>query len=104
MCRRASGAPLVSWFSVPRARFAWLRGSPGRFQSSVKASRSFCPLCGTQLTLDDSDWPDQLDVTICSLDDPNAIAPEHHTHGGAKLDWVGLDDGLPQYRAGHAEG
>ncbi len=102
LCRHACGAPLVSWFTVPRAQFVWLQGSPGRFQSSVKACRSFCTACGTQLTFDDSDW--LLDVTMCSLDDPNAMAPEDHIHVGSKLDWIKLADGLPQYRASRGEG
>jgi hypothetical protein len=59
--------------------------------------RSFCPRCGTQLTFEHRDFPDEMDVTTCSLDDPVAAPPHDHTRASSKLDWVRLSDGLPSY-------
>ena len=39
------------------------------------ASRGFCACCGTPLTYEGHTTPDKIDVTICSLDDPNAAPP-----------------------------
>ena len=104
MCRRASGAQAVAWFSVKRSGFRFVAGEPTRYQSSAKAVRSFCPKCGTQLTFETESLPDELDVTICSLDDPNAVPPKDHVHTSSKLRWVQLGDGLRQYLEGHAGG
>lgn len=97
ICRRTAGAPFVAWFSMPRAQFRFVRGEPGRFRSSLKGTRSFCPACGTQLTFEHDDLAGEIDVTTCSLDDPNALPPEDHTRTSSKLRWIVLGDGLPQY-------
>ena len=65
--------------------------------SSGKATRSFCPHCGTQLTFREDDYPDEIDVTTCSLDHPEAVPPRDHTHASAKLPWIALSDGLPRH-------
>ena len=33
MCRRASGGTLMTWLTVPRARFAFTQGTPATFNS-----------------------------------------------------------------------
>jgi len=97
ICRRTAGAPMVAWFSVPRAQFRFLRGTPAQFRSP-QALRSFCQRCGTQLTFGHDDLPDEIDVTTASLDEPNAVPPREHIYTATRLDWIKLDDGLPQWR------
>lgn len=98
ICRRTSGAPFVAWFSVPKARFRLLAGEPKRFRSSAKATRSFCSSCGTPLTFELDDFPGEIDVTLCSLDNPEAVLPKDHTWTRSSLSWIKLADGLPSYR------
>jgi hypothetical protein len=97
ICRRTTGAPFVAWFSVRRSDFRLLSGAPVRFASTEKAVRSFCPRCGTQLTFEHGDFPDEIDVTTGSLDDPEAAPPHDHIHTSSKLGWVKLADSLPLY-------
>jgi hypothetical protein len=97
ICRRASGAPFLAWFAVPRATFRWLGAEPAYYQSSTEARRGFCPRCGTQLSFSHRQLPDQIDLTTCSLDDPEALPPQDHIWTASKLGWVALDDGLPAY-------
>ena len=97
ICRRTTGAPFVAWFSVPRAQFRFVRGAPSRFKSSAKGTRSFCSQCGTQLTFENEDAPDETDITTSSLDDPERVPPKDHTRASSKLRWVTLGDDLPQY-------
>lgn len=96
ICRRTTGAPFVTWFSVARSEFRFVQGMPTRFKSSDKATRSFCPHCGTQLTFE-RDASDELDVTTCSLDHPERLPPMDHVHTNSKLAWIMLADGLPGY-------
>ena len=70
ICRRTTGAPFVAWFSVRPSEFRLLSGDPTSFRSSGKAVRTFCPHCGTQLTFQSEDSPEDIDVTSCSLDVP----------------------------------
>src|SRR5687768_9045046 len=76
ICRRTTGAPFVTWFTVPRSQFQLLAGEPTRFRSSPKATRSFCAQCGTQLTFEHEDHLNEIDVTTSSLDDPVALPPK----------------------------
>lgn len=104
ICRRTTGAAFVTWFSVPRSQFRLVCGEPTRFQSSAKGTRSFCPRCGTQLTFEHQDLSAEIDVTTCSLDDPDALPPADHTRISSKLAWVKLADQLRAYQENRQEG
>ena len=43
--------------------------------------------------------PDEVDITTCSLDDPEALTPEDHIYTRSRLRWVVLGDGLPEHAA-----
>jgi hypothetical protein len=96
-CRRASGAPALAWFSVRRDALRWVQGTPALHRSSPGVERRFCAACGTQLTWHGDAAPDEIDVTIGSLDDPDAIAPLDHTCFSQRVRWLHLDDVLPRY-------
>jgi hypothetical protein len=104
MCRRATGAPAVAWFSVPRTGFRFVAGRPASFASSPGITRRFCGDCGTQLTFEDERWPDELDITTASLNDPEAIPPGDHTFMQSHLRWLALADALPRYLRTRKEG
>ncbi|MBI3768583.1 MAG: GFA family protein [Deltaproteobacteria bacterium] len=103
ICRRTTGAAFVTWFSVPRSEFRLVQGTPTRFRSTAKGMRSFCPRCGTQLTFEHDDTADEIDVTTCSLDDPERLPPEDHAHTSSRLRWVKVSDDLPAYREARDE-
>ena len=99
MCRKSHGASYVTWFGIPRARLAFEAGEDVlvRHRSSEHGTRTFCPRCGTPLTFCSSRFPDELDVTTCSLEDPERLPPRDHTRTSARLSWVKLADGLPEF-------
>jgi len=96
-CRRASGAPALAWFSVRRDALRWTAGTPARHASSPGVERQFCGRCGTQLTWHSASVPDEIDITTCSLDDPDAVAPADHTFDAQRVRWLHLADGWPRY-------
>jgi hypothetical protein len=104
ICRRTTGAPFVTWFSAKRPEFRFTAGEPTRFRSSAHGTRSFCPHCGTQLTFASERYPHEIDVTTCSLDDPEAVPPRDHTRTSSRLSWIRLADGLPEFREARSEG
>ena len=97
ICRRTSGAPFVAWFSVQANEFKLVSGEPARFSSSDHAERTFCPRCGTALTFFSRRCSDVIDVTTCSLDEPERVPPKDHTHTSSQVSWVKLADGLPRF-------
>ncbi len=94
MCRRASGAPYVTWIVARVENFHLTKGEPAVLESSKKGSRGFCNLCGTPVTCVNTSHPDIIDVTLCSLDDPSAMKPTREFHADARLDWVSDLSGL----------
>jgi hypothetical protein len=97
VCRRVSGAPYVAWATVPAAGFRFVAGTPSSFRSSDHATRTFCPRCGTPLTFRTDHAPDEIDITTCSLDQPESLPPKDHTHASSKLTWVVPGDNLPMF-------
>ena len=65
-CRRSSGAPFVTWASFPRSGFRFITGPPRELKWAGR-QRSFCPLCGTQLTFLTEPNADEIDVTVLQL-------------------------------------
>ena len=97
-CRRAGGAPFVTWAGFDRDKFTFTRGEPASYASSRHVLRTFCRQCGTPLTYRRLDLPDSVDVTLGSMDDPEMLKPEDHTWTERQLSWILLSDGLPAYR------
>ena len=98
-CRRASGAHSLGWVTFPRAEFKFTADLPTEFRSSTPASRTFCAKCGTPLTFRHEKYPDDIDVTIGSLDAPGNVPPADHTWMSDAVAWDRPADGLPQYPA-----
>ena len=97
MCRRSHGSPLVTWFAVPRARFA-LRASATlqRFASSDHGTRSFCATCGSTLFCESARHPSTVDIVLANMDDAIDRNPESHAYFDSRATWVEVSDGLPR--------
>jgi hypothetical protein len=57
----------------------------------------FCTRCGTRL-FRLAYRRHAAGVALAAFDDPNAFAPTEHIFVSRKIDWVRLDDGLPQHQ------
>jgi hypothetical protein len=74
-----------------------VRGAPAVRRSSPRVERGFCLACGTPLTYRNDACPDEVDVTTCSLDDPETASPQDHTFASQRLPWTRIDDTFPVY-------
>ena len=97
-CRRAAGAQSVAWATVAVDAFAWTAGAPASYASSTDVLRSHCGACGTSLTYQSA--PDSVDVTLASLDDPEAIPPTAEIWLSHRLAW----EAVGRERAGFPRG
>ena len=98
-CRRATAAPMTTFFGVPRGSVTW-QGAMGVHESSGgKVVRRFCAACGTQMTYQNTLWPDETHLYAATMDDPSAFRPQAHFHYGERLPWLRIDDELPKYAA-----
>ena len=73
--------PARPWWLVHRAARPdpLRRWEPHAYRSSAQATRTFCRACGTPLTFESTRYPDEIDITTCSLDDPEQVPPRDHT-------------------------
>jgi hypothetical protein len=96
-CRRASGASGVAWATVKRDTFRVIRGELRSIASSPPVTRQFCENCGTPVTYANTSDPLTIDVTVSSLDQPDAMAPVCHIWMEDAPGWDRPADGRPQY-------
>ena len=98
MCQRATGGFAAALVGVGEGGLTW-ETEPDWYASSPIARRPFCGRCGTPLGFSYSDGSGQ-DVTLGSLDEPEAFAPVAH-FGAESLHpaWVDLAH-LPRHRTG----
>ncbi|GGY06278.1 GFA family protein [Paludibacterium paludis] len=90
-CRKASGAPFVTWFTARAFDVDW-RGAPlAWYVSSVGAERGFCGRCGSTLAYRHDAEPEEIDITVATLDHPQSLTPEHHLCWREHLPWVEPD-------------
>ena len=90
-CRHISGAPFVSWVALPLSCFQYTQGEPKKLNSSSHAKRYFCEECGTPLAFKSKEDPEDINITICSLDKPQNFEPKAEIYIDDKLSWVTKD-------------
>jgi len=96
-CRRATGAHVVAWATVSRSTFQIITGSLRSHASSPPVLRQFCERCGTPITYSNTQWPDTIDITITTLDQPDSMRPAEHIWMEDALSWDRPNDGLSQF-------
>ena len=74
-----------------------VEGDTARYPSSDALDREFCKTCGTRLFSRRTNGT-VVGVALAAFDDRNAFRPSEHIWVSEKMDWVRLDDGLPQYQ------
>lgn len=96
-CRRAASAPVVTWISVPRAYLRFTEGNPRYYRSSSQAKRGFCSDCGSPLSYENDQLPDEVHLYAASLADPTGVVVSRHVFVEDQLDWFEIQDDLPRY-------
>jgi hypothetical protein len=95
-CQKAMGSPYFARALFPQTALT-VTGETARYPTSERLERVFCKTCGTRLFA----WRKNgsaAGVAIATFDDPNAFVPTEHIFVSRKIDWVHIDDGLPQYQ------
>ena len=98
-CRRASGAPFVTWGTVRKEDIELLSGELRKVLYADRL-RSFAACCGTPLFFQDNAASESVDVTIASLDHPESYSPAVAIWTEDRLPWAVLDPALPTHRQG----
>lgn len=94
-CQKATGAPFFAR-ALFEQRALTVEGETASFPSSEALDRVFCKICGSRLFARRNS-PAVVGVALAAFDDRNAFAPSEQVWVSEKMDWVRLDDELPQY-------
>ena len=70
----------------------WTGDAPQKFQSSDHGTRYFCGTCGLPLAFCTTKHPDDLDLTVSTLQNPEQFAPVRHVWTSTRLPWWPADD------------
>lgn len=97
-CRRATGGTLVTAAGFPRAAVTFTGKEPSTYASSAGVTRSFCSACGTSLSYQSEQWPEDIHLMAGAFDEPERLEPEFHIFADEKLPWLCLADPLPRFR------
>ena len=95
-CRRWGGAPVQAWVQVAPLNFRVTRGAAKGYASSARATRWFCPDCGSPLYMTDS-ADISVGVTLGTLDQPDQVRPNVHGWVCERIGWFDISDALPRY-------
>jgi hypothetical protein len=87
-CRRATGAPAVSWALFPQEAVT-IAGTPSIYASSENAQRHFCGACGSSLFYTNAVvFPGLIDVQSATLDDPGALPLQVQVQTAERIGWM----------------
>ena len=97
MCRRNHGAGYVTWVAAGAFGFEVTAGEDQLtvYQSSTHGTRTFCTVCGTSLFCVNEQHPEIVDIPLANFDGPIDRPPEAHYYLADRVDWVPLDESLP---------
>ena len=99
-CRLAVGSAGVAWAIFRRTDFALLQGTLVHYRSSPDAVRTFCGNCGTSISYEPIDNPENIEITSSTFDEPSRFAPTREVWVSHRLIWEQLDRALPQFPEG----
>ena len=88
---------MVPWATYPKANFVVADGAIALIDTSPGVTRGHCAKCGSSISYQHAARPDEIDLTLSSLGDPIDLKPTAHIWVEAKIPWLVVHDGLPQY-------
>lgn len=97
-CRRAHGAPFVTWAGFdaaavhvgdPQAMLRWHVAPEG-------GERGFCGRCGSPMFFKSERWRGELHVARALFTGPLDRKPQAHVYYETHVEWVDIHDDLPK--------
>jgi hypothetical protein len=100
-CRRAHGAPFVTWagFRSDQVAIDPEGSAPTWYDSSPGASRGFCAGCGSPMFFKSDRWPGEMHVARALFADALDRDPTAHVYYENHVPWLSVNDDLPKKRS-----
>ena len=96
-CRRATGGVLGGVCGYPKTSVK-LKGESLRYYvSSPGVRRSFCNQCGSSISYESENWPEDIHIMIGVFDHSELLSPGFHIFTQYQLSWIKFDDCRTRY-------
>lgn len=98
-CRRMHGAAFATFAGVKRDSFRYSSGEDvlTMYKSSGNHNRYFCKICGSNILVELTDFPDELYVSMSAIEGDPEKPEGYHIYVGSKAPWHEIQDDLKQY-------
>ncbi len=95
-CRKISGAAYMVFAGYSEGEVEVTKGTPKKYASSEKVTRSFCEQCGSPFSYVYNESPEKPFISLGLFDDASSFQLQEHIFVGSKLPWISITDDLPQ--------
>ena len=97
-CRRAHGAPFVTWAGFPDDQVTLDDAASllHWYESSKGAMRGSCSRCGTPMLFKSERWPGELHIARSLIEGPLDKDPSAHVFFETHVPWLSIEDDLPK--------
>lgn len=99
-CRKATASGHSTIAAYPEAAFK-VTGKLKTFRiqadSGKMTARSFCPECGSLIVATPEAMVGMVAITVPTLDNPEALAPQVRVYDKRRLNWDAVDPALPAF-------
>lgn len=101
LCQHVSGSGgmVFATINIDRYRITTGQEQVGSFASTDFGMRTFCLQCGSPLSIHFQHQPDEIDIPVGTLDDPEEVAPKFHIYAAEAPSWMPMMAFLPRYQA-----
>lgn len=96
-CRRNTGSLIATFVGFKQNQITYTQGERRIYVSSPGVRRGFCGECGTPLSYETDNFPDEIHLYICTLDDPERFIPQFHIFYAEHISWFIVADDLPRH-------
>ncbi len=90
MCQKQHGAAFASYANVASEDFSIVRGQQAlaRYASSPEVERTFCQVCGTNISWQMASHAHRIAIALGSFDTPYDVPVTHDLHLESKAPWL----------------
>ncbi|HEY1044158.1 MAG TPA: GFA family protein [Telluria sp.] len=90
MCQKQHGAAFAPYANIADSAFGITRGKDAvaRYRSSPNVERTFCKVCGSNLTWQQDEHKDRIGVTLATFDTPYQGVVTRQLHIESRPGWL----------------
>ena len=101
-CQIGSGSAFHVAVMAPDSSFRLVSGETSTYEYNADSGdimeKVFCARCGTPMWWVDPNFPNQVILTVSSLDDPEAVTPLTEIYTKSARSWSRIPEGTDKYR------